>query len=73
MKEDLLAIFAREPVPGKVKTRLAKDVGAEAAAVLYDLMLRHVVKSVISPRYDVIIRKTPESGRHALRGWLRAL
>ena len=62
MKKDLLVIFAREPVPGRVKTRLAKDVGIAAAAALYDLMLRHVVKSVISTQYDIIICKTPESG-----------
>ena len=62
MKKDLLVIFAREPVPGRVKTRLAKDVGIAAAAALYDLMLRHVIKSVISTQYDILICKTPESG-----------
>lgn len=62
IKNNLLVIFAREPVPGLVKTRLAKDVGIAAAAALYDLMLRHVVKSVISTQYDIVIYKTPESG-----------
>ncbi|OQW97999.1 MAG: hypothetical protein BWK74_05545 [Desulfobacteraceae bacterium A6] len=62
MKKDLLVVFAREPVPGLVKTRLAKDVGIAAAAALYDLMLRHVVNSVISPQYDIVFSKTPESG-----------
>lgn len=62
IKNNLLVIFAREPVPGRVKTRLAKDVGIAAAAALYDLMLRHVVKSVISLQYDIVICKTPESG-----------
>lgn len=68
MKKDLLVIFAREPVPGLVKTRLAKDVGIAAAAALYDLMMRHVVKSVISPRYDIVICKTPESGGACFEG-----
>lgn len=68
IKNNLLVIFAREPVPGRVKTRLAKDVGAEAAAALYDLMLRHVVNSVMSPQYDLIICKTPESGRACFEG-----
>jgi len=62
IKNNLLVIFAREPVPGLVKTRLAKDVGIAAAAALYDLMLRHVVNSVISPQYDIVFSKTPESG-----------
>ncbi|MDQ1329899.1 MAG: uncharacterized protein QG578_162, partial [Thermodesulfobacteriota bacterium] len=43
-------------------TRLAKDVGAGAAAALYDLMLRNVLSSVLSRQYDIVIYKTPESG-----------
>lgn len=68
VKNNLLVIFAREPVPGRVKTRLAKDVGIAAAAALYDLMLRHVVKSVISTQYDIVICKTPESGGACFEG-----
>lgn len=63
MKRDLLIIFAREPVPGRVKTRLAKDAGNRAAAALYDLMLRHVIKNAVSPRYETELWITPESGR----------
>lgn len=32
---DVLVVFARCPEPGRVKTRLARDVGDEAAAALY--------------------------------------
>lgn len=34
-----LVIFAKYPEPGKVKTRLAKDIGAQAAADLYRAFL----------------------------------
>ncbi len=61
MKNDLLLIFAREPVPGLVKTRLAKDVGFQKAALLYDLILHHVIDGVTWPHYDIVIYKTPES------------
>jgi uncharacterized protein len=61
MKDDLLVIFAREPVAGKVKTRLAGDVGYKAAARLYGLMMSHVVRDVLSPCYDIWLCKTPES------------
>lgn len=60
-KENLLVIYAKEPAPGSVKTRLAKDVGHRAAAVLYALMLKYVLKKVASPHYDIQISKTPES------------
>ncbi|HIJ95015.1 MAG TPA: glycosyltransferase [Desulfuromonadales bacterium] len=42
MKKALL-IFAREPLPGLVKTRLAASIGIEAAASLYDAMLQDVL------------------------------
>lgn len=35
-----LVIFARYPEPGKVKTRLAKDIGGEQAANIYAAFLR---------------------------------
>lgn len=37
----LLLIFVKNPVPGKVKTRLAKDVGDQRAMELYMLLLQH--------------------------------
>ena len=40
-----LIIFARKPVPGRVKTRLAQDVGDQAAADLYAAMLDDVLEN----------------------------
>lgn len=39
-----LIIFAREPVPGKVKTRLGRAVGDHAAAELYRAMVTDVLE-----------------------------
>jgi rSAM/selenodomain-associated transferase 2/rSAM/selenodomain-associated transferase 1 len=39
-----LIIFARYPLPGKVKTRLARDIGDEAAAEFYKLCAEHVFR-----------------------------
>ncbi len=41
-----IAVFAREPEIGKVKTRLAAQIGAEAALRFYLAMLRRVVETV---------------------------
>jgi len=38
-----LIIFAREPLPGKVKSRLAASIGDSAAAVIYETMLLDVL------------------------------
>lgn len=47
MKRGLI-VFAREPVPGRVKTRLARDLGATAAAELYAAMLEDVLERAAS-------------------------
>ncbi len=39
-----LIVFARLPLPGKVKTRLARDVGDEPAAEFYRLCAEHVFR-----------------------------
>lgn len=43
-KENLLLIFTKNPVAGKVKTRLAKDLGNEKALDIYKFLIDHTVK-----------------------------
>lgn len=38
-----LIIFVRNPIYGKVKTRLAKDIGDEKALKVYHLLLKHTL------------------------------
>lgn len=38
-----LLIFVRNPIPGKVKTRLAADIGAEKAMGVYTRLLQHTL------------------------------
>jgi hypothetical protein len=38
-----LVIFGREPLPGRVKRRLADDIGFERAAEIYALLLAHAL------------------------------
>ena len=44
MKKGLI-VFAREPLPGKVKTRLAASLGDHLAAELYESMLQEVLQT----------------------------
>lgn len=44
-KENLLIIFARNPVLGKVKTRLAQEIGDEKALEVYLKLLEHAHKT----------------------------
>ncbi|MDB4167451.1 TIGR04282 family arsenosugar biosynthesis glycosyltransferase [Polaribacter sp.] len=44
MSKNLLIIFTRNPELGKVKTRLAKTIGAEKALAIYKFLLAHTKK-----------------------------
>lgn len=48
MTSFVLAVMARAPVPGQCKTRLARTIGGERAARVYDAMLRDTLEAVAS-------------------------
>jgi rSAM/selenodomain-associated transferase 1 len=41
-----IVVFAREPVPGRVKTRLAEAIGGRAAARVYEILLDRTLSVV---------------------------
>ena len=57
-----LAIFARAPVRGQVKTRLAKSVGADAALEVYERLVALTLQKLAS-----------ESGRFVAEVWLEGV
>lgn len=49
-------LFAREPVPGRVKTRLAREVGTAAATSLYEAFLSDLAASLTAPgQWDSVL------------------
>lgn len=70
-----VVIFAREPVAGRVKTRLAREIGVVAASRCYRLMLARSVQQVADRRWQTILAVTPDSaiGRRALPATCRRL
>ncbi len=70
-----IAVFARAPAPGQVKTRLAQGIGSHAAAQLYAAMLRdtlHLAQRAATSlaRCEVVLSYTPrgafDGGAHSL-------
>jgi len=63
---DAIAVFARAPQPGLVKTRLAKVIGNEAAAALYGAMLRDTLALALKAarkqgNCEVVLTYTPDN------------
>ena len=50
-----LVIFGREPIPGRVKTRLARDIGAERAAAVYAMMLERTLVEAMATGIPVVL------------------
>ena len=65
-----LGIFARAPIPGRVKARLAEDVGPSTAAEVYWQVGRRVVTNVAGSGYRTIIWFTPPTEGAFMREWL---
>ncbi len=64
-KKPALLVFARAPVPGKVKTRLIPALDADAAAALYRRLTRQALATAVESKLgDVILFCAPNT-RHS--------
>jgi hypothetical protein len=61
-RETAIAVFAKAPVAGTVKTRLAAVLGADAAASLHAGLVRHAVAAAVQARTGpVTLRCLPDT------------
>lgn len=57
----VILIFAKAPVPGQVKTRLAKAFTPEAAAMLHAALTERALETAISSGLDVVLYAAPDA------------
>ncbi len=69
----MLGVFVKAPVPGRVKTRLAIEVGVQRAAEIYRELGRRVVSACAGPGHDTVVWFAPAEARSAVREWLKGL
>jgi rSAM/selenodomain-associated transferase 1 len=62
--EAILIVFARAPVPGRVKTRLAATIGSLAAAQLHAQLLERAVATAVAARAGVVELHCAPDARH---------
>jgi rSAM/selenodomain-associated transferase 1 len=63
-------VFARAPAPGRVKTRLARDVGDARALELYRWSGAAVMSQLRAARCERWVSFTPRDERAAVESWL---
>lgn len=73
MPRDTIFVFARAPVLGRVKRRLAREIGDRAALRFYLATLRAVVRRLARDRrFTTVLAVTPDGGHiPGLRGIAR--
>ncbi|MEL6766791.1 MAG: TIGR04282 family arsenosugar biosynthesis glycosyltransferase [Pseudomonadota bacterium] len=69
-----LIVFVKEPRPGRVKTRLARDVGHVAAAHWYRRQCAALLRRLEGdPRWRLVLAVSPDAAGMASRVWPAAL
>lgn len=68
--DQCLMVLAKAPARGKVKTRLASDIGKDAAAGLYRAFVSDLLHMLSRTPYPVFIHFWPPEAGSRVRGWL---
>jgi len=72
VENNTLIVFAKLPEPGKVKTRLAQDLGNERAAEIYSTIARDIISRVSKPLlYETVIFYDPPEKKDEVDLWLK--
>ena len=63
-QKELLIVFTKNPKLGKVKTRLARDIGETKALEIYKLLIKKTVEATKNLQLDVEVHYSEEINTH---------
>ena len=69
MRRKTLVVMVKEPLPGRVKTRLGHEIGMTRAAWWFRHQVAFLLRSVADPRWDIVLAVTPDRAGLASRVW----
>lgn len=64
-----LIVMVKEPRPGRVKTRLGRDIGMVAAAWWFRHQARRLLRALEDPRWQLILAVSPDRAGMQSRVW----
>lgn len=64
-----LVVMVKEPRPGRVKTRLGRDIGMTTAAWWFRHQVRRLLRRVRDPRWHVVLAVAPDRDGLLSRVW----
>ncbi|MDY0384912.1 TIGR04282 family arsenosugar biosynthesis glycosyltransferase [Trichlorobacter sp.] len=68
--DKLIALFVKPPVPGRVKTRLARDIGAVAACSLYCRLTEAVINQAHQSGFQLVVMYDGTSPEQLPANWV---
>jgi|694.fasta_scaffold52413_2 rSAM/selenodomain-associated transferase 1 len=66
----VLAVYVKAPLSGRVKTRLAATIGADDACVFYKACAEHVVRAVVGSAWQLQVWTSDPDDVDQVSGWL---
>ena len=67
-----LIIFLKYPEIGKVKTRLARDIGHKKALLIYKILVTKILKQISNKNYDISIYYYPKNKENEVKKWINS-
>lgn len=64
-----LVVMVKEPHPGRVKTRLGRDIGMTTAAWWFRHQVLHMLRRLQDPRWQLILAVSPDAAGMRSRVW----
>ncbi len=68
-----LVVMVKEPRPGRVKTRLGKDLGMTVSAWWFRHQVARLLRSIQSPKWNTVLAVAPDQEGLQSRVWPRDL
>jgi len=69
VKNATLIVMVKEPRPGRVKTRLGRDIGMTVAAWWFRHQTRRLLRRIEDPRWQVVLAVAPDVEGLKSRNW----
>ena len=69
MRRATLVVMVKEPRPGRVKTRLGRDIGMVAAAWWFRHQVTRLLRRIDDPRWRLVLAVSPDREGMASRVW----
>lgn len=69
MRRATLVVMVKEPRPGRVKTRLGRDLGMTAAAWWFRHQVARLLRRIEDPRWHLILAVSPDHAGMQSRIW----